>query len=774
MNRLIKNYKDYYQLTAISFFIICFAAIPIMVLNNGNFYLVGDYMTQQIPFVKECRRMLLSGAPFWSSNTFLGANFLGTYSFYNYCSPFFWPLFLMPESMIPAGMGIMFIVKHVVAALTSYLYLKNHIDTPHLRFIGALLYAFSTFSMDSSFFYHFIDVIAVFPLILYCTDMVLEKKKMPWLSMSVFLNACINYYFFVGTCVFFIIYLFFRIRFSNKKYCINDAVRCIIFYALGGLTSMFILLPSAFSLLETNKATTGFLGGLLRGLGNIPQLIKLLKGLVLPSEGIMGSATGFKYSVFNSNNAFLPFLGATFFLISLRKKQKIWYGKLFRFLFFLTLIPFGNGFFSFFTNVSYTRWWYAFVLIEVLVSIRMLEEFYLSENDLFPEVKSSIKTISIISACVLGIPLIVKIFSAYLIKDLLIKYLPQRAIDYIASTGLGDKFNLIDLRYAIVLLIMIAINYIPLFLSIKNKWIFNINKSLVAVILICTTTYSVYLLNETNIFDSKYEKSYLGGDTSISNEISYNCRTQYTYNLANYPMVVNRPGVSIFHSFKSKATTAFCKLVGYSDTLHATSKPFFNTKAIQTVLSIKSTVDSNGNEKAATHYSPFGYVYDYYVESENYPYTTDFNQNNQRINIMTTACYVDKKTVSKINSVVKPYDISQQPDINKACERNIMTAVKNFTITSKGFSAKSDYDNNKLVYFSIPHDNGWKAYINNKETEILTINGGMMAIIVPPGENEIQFEFITPGLTSGIVISVVSVFALIIVSLIYRKKSQIL
>ena len=49
-----------------------------------------------------------------------------------------------------------------------------------------------------------------------------------------------------------------------------------------------------------------------------------------------------------------------------------------------------------------------------------------------------------------------------------------------------------------------------------------------------------------------------------------------------------------------------------------------------------------------------------------------------------------------------------------------------------------------------------------------------MAIIVPPGENEIQFEFITPGLTSGIVISVVSVFALIIVSLIYRKKSQIL
>ncbi|MBQ2812404.1 MAG: YfhO family protein, partial [Clostridia bacterium] len=82
------------------------AVLPVLITNGGNFYLVGDYMTQQIPFIRECRRMLLSGTPFWSHNTFLGANFLGTYSFYNWASPFFWPLFLIPEKLIASGTGI--------------------------------------------------------------------------------------------------------------------------------------------------------------------------------------------------------------------------------------------------------------------------------------------------------------------------------------------------------------------------------------------------------------------------------------------------------------------------------------------------------------------------------------------------------------------------------------------------------------------------------------------------------------------------------------------
>ncbi len=59
-----------------SFAIALVVILPVLIANNGNLYLVGDYMSQQIPFIKEMKRMFISGAPDWSCNSFLGANFL--------------------------------------------------------------------------------------------------------------------------------------------------------------------------------------------------------------------------------------------------------------------------------------------------------------------------------------------------------------------------------------------------------------------------------------------------------------------------------------------------------------------------------------------------------------------------------------------------------------------------------------------------------------------------------------------------------------------------
>ena len=70
-----------YHVFAFALLISLASLLPILIRYGGNLYLVGDYMTQQIPFIKEGRRMILSGTPFWSWNTFLGANYIGTYAF---------------------------------------------------------------------------------------------------------------------------------------------------------------------------------------------------------------------------------------------------------------------------------------------------------------------------------------------------------------------------------------------------------------------------------------------------------------------------------------------------------------------------------------------------------------------------------------------------------------------------------------------------------------------------------------------------------------------
>lgn len=738
-----------------SFIIITLIILPVILLNNGNLYLVGDYMSQQIPFIKESRRLLLSGAPFWSNNTFLGANFLGTYSFYNYASPFYWPLFVIPERFIGIGLSITFIIRHMLSAVTSHIYLKKYVKTEHFAFIGALLYAFSSFTMDSTYYFHFIDVIAVFPLIPYLVDEVLEGRKKVLLSLTVLLSAMINYYFIVSTSVFFLIYLFFRVRFSEKNYTLKDAIRCIIFYAVGGISSMFVLLPSALSLLETHKATGSFALSLARGFATIPQLIKILKGIVLPSEGILGSASGFMLFTFNSNAAFIPFFGALFLFIAIRKKSDKWYYKLMKILFILSVIPFGNGLFSLFTNMNYTRWWYAFVLMSILVSIKVLEE-KPDKN----EIRKSAKTITIISSVVVALSLFARVMCAYVIKNILpsitekfSSLISADTVDTILKSAFFKELSFDDFRYMIVFVIMTAATYLPLYFSMKRGWIFDAKKVVPVVAVICIITYSLYLVNEVNVFEK--DKIYRGEDIAASEEISYTHRTHYDYSFANYPAVVNEPGITAFISFKSHSTAAFCDLVGYKNTLHLNSKRYFDTPAIQSVLSIKTLVDKNGNKTDAPYYTPFGFTYDYYVLCDSYEYTQNKKENNERIETMTYACFADSETAEKLDGIVKPLDKKLNWKEAKA-----KTGAENFVLTSKGFTAVSEGEKERLIFFSIPHDNGWTAYINGEETEILTINGGLMGIIVPAGESHITFEFTTPGLKIGAIVSFVSLLGL--------------
>ncbi len=766
---MIKKYSTGY-LMLVSTLMIITIMLPVLIANNGSLYLVGDHMSQQIPFIKESKRLLLSGQPFWSSNTFLGSNFLGTYSFYNYASPFYWPLFIIPENLLGIGLSITFAFKHLLAAASAHLYLKRYIKTPHLAFIGALIYAFSGFVMDSTYYFHFIDVVAVFPVLLYLVDEVLEGRKKVSLSLMVLLNCMINYYFVVSTSVFFLIYLFFKVKFSEKKYGFKDAFRCIIFYAVGGISSMFILLPSALSLLETSKATGSFATTLLRGLGTIPQLIRILKGILLPNEGVLGSATGFMYSSFNSNAAFLPFLGGIFILIALKRKTNTWYFKLYKFLFIMTVIPFGNGLFSFFTNVSYTRWWYAFVLIGIFVSLKVIEEKF--ENK---EAKKSGKTILIISSVVVGLPLLAKILCAYVLKNpiiaLLEKFsskLPENAIKAVAEADFFAALTAKDFAYIITFILMTAATYLPLFLYIKKGWIYQAKKVVPTVILICTFTYCAYFTNEAVICNPS--DNYQGADIADSQKTEYTHRTIYNNAFANYPSVVNQPGISTFISFKSHSTAQFCDLVGYENTLHLNSNKFFNTPAIQSVLSVKTIVNEDGTQQDAPYYTPFGFEYEYYLPIENIKYTKNIKENNKRIETMTVACYLDSETAEKLDGIVKPLDkkVDWKNDFKK-------TGVEDFLMTSSGFTAKSSGDKERLIFFSVPHDNGWKAYINGKETEILTVNGGLMGIVVPPGDCDIEFTFTTPGLKIGIIVSVISLTGLAaysVIEIIKKSKSN--
>ena len=63
---------------------------PIWINNNGQYMDYGDYFLQYIPFIKELKRMVLSGDFLWSWNSFLGAGFVESYSYYTVFNIFAW------------------------------------------------------------------------------------------------------------------------------------------------------------------------------------------------------------------------------------------------------------------------------------------------------------------------------------------------------------------------------------------------------------------------------------------------------------------------------------------------------------------------------------------------------------------------------------------------------------------------------------------------------------------------------------------------------------
>ena len=101
--------------------------IPIMIWDKGYFFFYGDFNVQQIPFYKLAHEAVRSGSLFWNWYTDLGANFIGSYSFYLIGSPFFWLTLPFPNEFVPHLMAPLLILKHACAAASGCLYLKRFV-----------------------------------------------------------------------------------------------------------------------------------------------------------------------------------------------------------------------------------------------------------------------------------------------------------------------------------------------------------------------------------------------------------------------------------------------------------------------------------------------------------------------------------------------------------------------------------------------------------------------------------------------------------------------
>ena len=85
-----------------------------------------------------------------------------------------------------------------------------------------------------------------------------------------------------------------------------------------------------------------------------------------------------------------------------------------------------------------------------------------------------------------------------------------------------------------------------------------------------------------------------------------------------------------------------------------------------------------------------------------------------------------------------------------ACQERAEKTVENLVRTQNGITAESHFEKDEFIFFSIPYEEGWSAYIDGKPVQLEKVNVGFMGLVVPAGDHEIEFKYTTPGLKAGI------------------------
>ena len=95
-------------------------------------------------------------------------------------------------------------------------------------------------------------------------------------------------------------------------------------------------------------------------------------------------------------------------------------------------------------------------------------------------------------------------------------------------------------------------------------------------------------------------------------------------------------------------------------------------------------------------------------------------------------------------------------------------------MTNNGFGAEIQLERPNLVFFSVPYDDGFTAYVNGQETEILRVDNGLMAVLCPEGQSTIDFVYVPAGLSLSrtVTLAALVVWAAYTGFFVWRRRSR--
>lgn len=767
---LTKPKEKYLQAFLWAFVCAALLFLPFVIYDKGYFLFFGDFNVQQVPFYKLAHEAVRSGDIFWNWYTDLGVNFIGSYSFYLLFSPFFWLTLPFPTSIVPYFMAPLLALKFAVMSLTAYTFITRFVKNKNAALIGALLYAFSGFSVYNIFFNHFHDAMAFFPLLLVSLDELVENNRKGLFAICVALCLMVNYFFFAGQVVFVIIYFVIRVI-SDREYPVTviKFLRIAFESILGVLLVAAVALPSYLAIAD-NSRVGGFLTGWSTVLyANEQRYLDILHSFLFPPD--LPSRPNF----FPDSNAKWSSMAGWFPLFSLSgviafmwAKSKHWIKRIIAVCILMAYIPFLNTAFYAFDNSYYARWYYMPILIMALATAIAIED---PEVDMKKGIRWTIT---------LTVPFIVLAFipttkDGETVFSGVIKYQDRFwayvAIAFLSLTVLSLIFNF--LRNHRLFYRVTTISLAALFLI--YGWLFvGLGK---------THSYNDEWIINTGI--EGREKLYIDDDDFY--------RVDVYDGMDNQAMFWHLPTIQAFHSIVPPSVMEYYPTVGVERGVGSRPQPeYYGIRALtstkylfidqqkkeyEILPGFEFYSSQNGFDIYVNNYFiPIGYTYDSIISRTRY----DSISKGYRHLAQLKALVLEDEAFVKYKDVLTEAQVYEwwysEDEYYKDCTALAANSCYFFEKDNNGFTAKIDSDKENLLFFSVPYDKGWSATVNGKPVEILKANVGFMAVEISEGENEIRFDYTTPGLSLGIKISLVALGVLVVyvftAFILDRKKAR--
>ena len=762
-----QRHKKFWQavglcaLTAAVFF------LPFYILDGGFFHYAGDFNSQQISFYRYMNGFVkgagypdsaFAGAPHntFSWATDLGSGVMNAYSFYLYGSPFFWLSVLLPQSWLPYMMVPLLVLKFGVAGGGAFLYLRRYVKNENYAVLGACLYALSGFAVYNVFFNHFVDVVALFPYLLWALDEAIYEDRHGLFAFWVAVNLLNNYFFFVGQVIFLCIYFVCKLSARDFRLTGRKFGHLLWESVLGVAMGCLLLFPAVLSLLQNPRTIDLSSGWGFLTYAKVQQYLAILLSWILPPDSpYLTSVWSEGVIKWTSMTAYLPLCSLAGAMAYWRSRKADSKKRIVAVCAVCALVPVLNSAFYALNSSYYARWYYMPTLILAAMTVNALED---------PEVD--------LDAPARGIGWI-------MLATLVFAIVPVR--DDATETW---SFGVLKNPGQFFAVLGFGLLGLWLYRYLCGKWRQDSRfaQRMTAAVLVFACVFTMVHIGIGKFGQWHTDSDLVEQDTNallLKNDLPEGDYRIDTYKIHdNIGMWLDKSCLQYFGSTAAPSILSFYPGLGVKRDVR--SEPEIANYALRGLLSVEYLIttpekrESFEDEADAgwtyladvdgytlyhnDNYVPIGFTYDYYVTEATYQTSIK----TLRSNLLMRALVLEDEDVAQYGQYLTELPDAMLDDLHydsytQDCADRRAHSCSVFQMNNAGFHAEITLDKANLVFFSVPYDDGFTAYVNGEKTDILRVDEGLMAVLCPAGASSIDFVYQAAGLSASRVVTAVAI-----------------